>query len=120
MEFCVLYLHGEALLWWWWLEKQKKGEVTWPEFYDEMRKRFGPDELDDPMVVLANLKQNGTIKEYYKDFIKIVHLVEETEKNLISIFLSGLREDLRGKIRQTINYGVSLQTSQCQRSYYCI
>ena len=98
VEFCVFFLQGEALLWWRWLEKQK-GSVTWPEFYEEMILQYGPDDLDDPLAALANLKQTGTVQEYHKSFIRLAHLVDESEKNLISLFLSGLREDLRGKVK---------------------
>ena len=66
VEFCVFYLQGEALLWWRWLEKQKGGSVTWPEFYDEMILQYGPDDLDDPLAALANLKQTGSVQEYHK------------------------------------------------------
>jgi len=55
--------------------------------------QFGPDELDDPMAALANLKQTGTVSEYHKAFIKLTHLVNESEKNLISLSMSGLKED---------------------------
>jgi len=61
--------------------------------------QYGPDELDDPMTTLANFKQTCTVAEYHKAFIKLAHLVEDLEKNLISLFLSGLREDLRGKVK---------------------
>jgi len=64
--------------------------VSWSEFYEEMRPQYGPDELDDPRSALANLKQVGTVQEYHKSFIKLAHLVDDTEKNLISLFLAGL------------------------------
>ena len=95
VEFCC----SGALVWWRWLEKQKGGYVSWPEFYEEMRLQYGPHELDDPMSALANLKQVGTVQEYHKSFIKVAHLVDDTEKNLISLFLAGLKEDLRGKVK---------------------
>ena len=41
----------------------------------------------------------GTVSEFHKSFIKLAHLVEESEKNLISLFLAGLREDLLGKVK---------------------
>ena len=53
------------------------------------------------MIALANLKQSGTIQDYYKSFIRLAHLVEETAKNLISIFLAGLREDLRAQVKMS-------------------
>ena len=58
-----------------------------------------PHELDDPMVALANLKQSGSVQEYYKSFISSPF--DEAEKNLISLFLASLREDLRVKVKMT-------------------
>ena len=86
VEFCVFYLQGEALLWWRWLKKQKKGKVSWIEFYNEILQQYGPNDLDDPMAALANPEQTGTIQKFYKSFIKLSHLVDETEKNLIRLF----------------------------------
>ena len=42
--------------------------VSWPELYEEMVMQFGPDELDDPMTALVNLKQTRTVSEHYKIF----------------------------------------------------
>lgn len=61
--------------------------------------RYGPDELDDPIAALANLKQMVSVSEYHKAFIKLAHMVDEMEKNLISLFLTGLEEDLRMKVK---------------------
>ena len=61
--------------------------------------QFGPDELDDPMVALPNLKQTRTVSEYHKSSIKQAFLVDDSEMNLISLFLAGLREDLREKVK---------------------
>jgi len=86
LDFCVFFLKDEALVWWQWLQKQKGGDVTWPELCEEMRLQFRPDELDDPMTVLANLKQMGSVHDYHKAFIKLAYLVDDTKKNLISLF----------------------------------
>jgi len=68
--------------------KTEMGKVSWLEFHKEIILQYGPDEFEDPL-----------IQEYYKAFIKIAHLVDETEKNLISLFLAGLREDLRAQVK---------------------
>ena len=83
---------------WRWLQKQKGGTVNWYEFCEEMRLQFGPDELEDPLAALANLKQTGTVQEYHQAFIKLAHMVEDSVKNLIILFLVGLREDLCAKV----------------------
>jgi len=75
-----------------------EGLCACPEFYEEMVMQFGSHELDDLMAALANLKQTLTVSEYYKSFIKLAHLVDDSE-NLIRLFLSRLREDLRGKMK---------------------
>jgi len=99
VEFCVFYLRDEALIWWRWLQRQNGGHISWTEFCEEMRLQFGPDELDDPMAALANLKQTGSVQEYHKAFIKVAHLIEVSEKHVINLFLIGLKEDLRAKVK---------------------
>jgi len=49
--------------------KTEGGGVTWPEFYEEMIMQFGPDDLDNPMAALANLKRTETVAEYHKSFM---------------------------------------------------
>ena len=51
------------------------------------------------MTALANLKQVGNARGYYKAFSKIAHLVDTIEKNMISLSLAGLREEPRGKVK---------------------
>ena len=99
VEFCVFYLRNEDLIWWRWLQRQKRGHISWTEFRDEMRLQFGPDELDDPMAALANLKQTGSVQEYHRLFIKVTLLIEVSEKHVISLFLARLKEDLRAKAK---------------------
>ena len=55
--------------------------------------------MDDPLVALANLKQTGSVQDYHKAFIRLAHLIEKIGKKLISLFLSGLRKNLRGKMK---------------------
>ena len=61
--------------------------------------QYGPNKLDDPMTSLANLKQIGSVLEYHKAFIELAHLVKDSEKNLIGLFLTGLKEEIRGKVK---------------------
>ena len=81
------------------MQKQKRGLITWQEFYKEIISQYGSDEHDAPLSALANLKQTGTVIEYHQAFIELGHLVEDTQKNFVSLFLSGLREDLRAKVK---------------------
>jgi len=68
------------------------------------------------LTALANLKQVGNVQEYYKAFIKIAHLVDATEKNMISLSLAGLREELRGKVKlDKLMSMVSAYRSVCAR-----
>jgi len=38
------------------------------------------------MASLANLKYTGKMTEYHKSFIKLAHLVDDSKRNLISLF----------------------------------
>ena len=51
------------------------------------------------MAALANLKQTDNVSEYHKAFIKLAHLVNDSEKKHDQLVLSGLRENLRGKVK---------------------
>ena len=64
-----------------------------------MRLQYDPSELDDPIAALANLKQTGSAQDFHGAFIKPVHLVDATEKILISLFLVRLKEELRGRVK---------------------
>jgi len=98
VDFCVFYLQGEALLWWRWLEKKKEGLFLGQTFMKKCNFKMG---LVIWMIFdcFGYLKQVGNVQEYYKAFIKIAHLVDTTEKKMISLFLAGLREELRGKVK---------------------
>ena len=54
--------------------------MNWRENCEEMRLQFGPDELEDPMATLANLKQTGIEQEYHQAFIKLAYMVEDLRK----------------------------------------
>jgi len=51
-----------------------------------------------------------------KAFINLAHLVDDLEENLISLFMSGLREDLRGKVKMDMPLTmVATYRSACAR-----
>ena len=50
------------------------------------------------MAALANLKQTGAVQEFHGALIKFAHLVDATKRNLISLFLAGLKE-LKGRVK---------------------
>ena len=60
--------------------------------------QYGSDELDDPMTALSNLQQTGTVYEYHKAFIRLAHLVDQTERNLLS-FVVWLERRSEGKVK---------------------
>ena len=70
--------------------------------------QFGPDDLDDPMAALANLKRTGTVSEYHKSFIKLAYLEDDSEKNLISLRAERGFES-EGETGQASNHGGSIQ-----------
>ena len=47
--------------------------------------------------------------DYYKAFINLAHLVEDSEKNIIRLFMSGLKEALdEGEDGHALDHGCSL------------
>lgn len=56
--------------------------------------------LDDPTALLAKLKHETSAAEYYKQFIKISHQVEDISiAPLVSLFLSRLREEIHHSLK---------------------
>ena len=55
--------------------------------------------FDDPFMELKNLKQDGSVKDYYVKFEGILNRVELSEKHVISLFLGGLKMEISAQIR---------------------
>jgi hypothetical protein len=48
--------------------KEEGREVTWDIFQEELWARFGPTECEDFDEALSKVKQEGSLREYQKEF----------------------------------------------------
>ncbi|GKF21207.1 reverse transcriptase [Tanacetum coccineum] len=55
--------------------------------------------LDDPLIELKKLKQDGTVKDYQEKFKELLNMVELDKKHAISLFLEGLKNEISLQIR---------------------
>ena len=93
-----VHLQGDAISWFHWV-KQSVGELTWQQFSRLACSRFGSRKNIDPCSLLAKLAQTGTVREFITEFEKLSNLVPGLlETHLISLFLSGLRADIRAGV----------------------
>jgi len=51
--------------------KEEDGEVTWDIFQEELWARFGPTECEDFDEALSKVKQEGSLREYQKEFERL-------------------------------------------------
>ncbi|GKV16494.1 hypothetical protein SLEP1_g27127 [Rubroshorea leprosula] len=57
--------------------------------------RFFKGEMQDPIISWKNLSQMGSVNEYQKDFERIRVRVKCNEKQVVSMFVGGLKEKLQ-------------------------
>uniref|UniRef100_A0A0A9DEA6 Retrotransposon gag domain-containing protein n=1 Tax=Arundo donax TaxID=35708 RepID=A0A0A9DEA6_ARUDO len=101
-RLAALNFTGAAALWLQTLEL--RGQVTsWSVLCSVVFDRFDRDQYQTCLRELDNLKQEGTIAEYYHKFEQLAHniLLYNTSFDstyLVTRFLGGLREDIRAPI----------------------
>ncbi|KAK1327086.1 hypothetical protein QJS10_CPA01g00010 [Acorus calamus] len=94
-----VHLQGDAIPWYHWL-KQSIGLLTWQQFSRAICARFGSRQHIDPCSSLSKLSQTDTVREFITEFEKLVNLVPGMlESHQVSIFLSGLRANIRAGVR---------------------
>nr|GEX48115.1 hypothetical protein [Tanacetum cinerariifolium] len=98
MELVSMHVYDKALIW----HQQfciRFGEnCPWELYEKEVLKRFGTV-LEDPLMELKKLKQEGTVKDYQEKFEELLNIVELDEKHAISLFLGGLKNEISMQIR---------------------
>ncbi|XP_071716761.1 uncharacterized protein [Rutidosis leptorrhynchoides] len=55
--------------------------------------------LKDPLAELKNLRQTGTLQEYYDEFERLLNKVKISNKHAISLFLAGLQKEIELQVR---------------------
>lgn len=98
-----LYVDGHAALW---LQayRQLHSQVTWNRFCQAVIEEFGPDEFEDQMHKLLQLRQLGSVTEYRVQFeVYMYHLLALdptlSTKFFVTQFVLGLKDELRAAVR---------------------
>jgi hypothetical protein len=92
------HMEGEALIWFQDADESDQFP-TWNAFVQAMLTRFGLV-YDDPMEALMRLCQSSSVVDYTAQFEALSNrLCGIFEKNCLSCFLNGLKEDIRLPIR---------------------
>lgn len=103
VSLASFHLQGEANQWWQWLRrsyKEEDKEVTWDIFQEELWARFGPTECKDFDEALSKVKQEGSLREYQKEFERLGNRVHGwPQKALVGTFMGGLKPEIADGIR---------------------
>lgn len=98
-----LYVDGHAALW---LQayRQLNVQVPWHRFCQAVIEEFGPDEFEDQMHKLLQLRQSGTVTEYRLQFEVYMYQLLALDPSLstkffVTQFVLGLKDELRAAVR---------------------
>ncbi|XP_035545954.1 uncharacterized protein LOC118348438 [Juglans regia] len=93
------HMDDEALVWF--QDASEAGTfLSWEDFIKAVQIRFGSTPYDDPMESLTRLKQVSTVNDYKYEFEILSNRIRGlSEKNKLSCFLSGLRDEIRLPVR---------------------
>ncbi|KAL1199501.1 hypothetical protein V5N11_008721 [Cardamine amara subsp. amara] len=92
-------MEGDALHWLQWLRQQNPA-LTWPNLKVELMEQFGGDITASPCEQLAALRQYNSVDDFVNEFRARAAQIPNLDPQLqLGIFLNGLKEDIRVKIR---------------------
>ena len=113
------HMDGEALIWF--QDAEEAGLFTsWEAFVKVLQIRFGNIAYDDPMEALTRLRQNGSVTVYKGQFESLSNQITGlSEKNKLSCFLSGLKDEVRLPIRMfnPVNLNAAFGLAKIQEEY---
>ena len=90
-----LNMNADALEWYQWYMEYKP-KASWEDFVAAMDSRFGPPRSEDYAGKLSKLRQTSTVIQYQQEFQRLSNRVRGlSEAYLISLYLSGLRDEIR-------------------------
>ena len=98
IQMAAMHVYDRALTWHEQFIKRYGEESSWELYEEEVLKRFGMA-FDDPLVELKNLKQTASVQSYQDLFEGLLNKVELTQKQAISMFLGGLKDEVFMPIR---------------------
>lgn len=101
VRMASLHLEGRALVWHqnYMRYKGNQGVLQWEEYIHALSIRFGEALYLDPIAELKQLEQVGTLETYLDKFDEILNRLDLCEDYAVSLFLSGLKEEIRYPVR---------------------
>lgn len=113
LEEAVLYLNGRTKAWYF-SYQLSQGNVRWPEFCEEICKRFQDADNNKFNLIgeFKKIQQRGTINEYLEKFedLKAWVLIRSPtipEEFFLEFFVEGLKEDIRHTVKMLNPYNLS-------------
>nr|GEU89675.1 gypsy/Ty3 retroelement polyprotein [Tanacetum cinerariifolium] len=98
IQLASMHRFDASLVWYQQYVKKYPDNTPWEHFEVEVVKRFGVL-YDDPIVELKNLKQTGSVQTYQEAFKALLNRVDLPELVVMSIFIGGLKPEVRTLIR---------------------
>ncbi|GJZ67421.1 retrotransposon-related protein [Tanacetum coccineum] len=92
-----------------------------PKFEESVKNRFGPSKYENPQGALSKLLQLGTVKEYQREFKKLMNRVTHIPKTLlISFYVSGLKLHIQRNVgvQDHVAMGTLLQLARITESSF--
>ncbi|KAL5823102.1 hypothetical protein ACOSQ4_021002 [Xanthoceras sorbifolium] len=98
LRIVSFHLEGRASAWYQWM-KANDLLTTWADFLQNLKFRFGSSLYEDHQGNLSKLTQKSTVAEFQTEFEDLMNKVTGiSEPLLISIFITGLRSDIRREL----------------------
>ncbi|KZV19421.1 hypothetical protein F511_08762 [Dorcoceras hygrometricum] len=100
LKIAHICMEGTAVHWFQWARSRNKN-WSWERFAEELVNRYSGRKATNPFELLASLKQEGrSVDEYIEEFeVLIAQVGDLPELQCMGYFLSGLREELRLRLR---------------------
>ncbi|KAE8675396.1 C2H2 and C2HC zinc fingers superfamily protein, putative isoform 1 [Hibiscus syriacus] len=103
VELATMYLTGKAEVWFDGYIMQKH-HVTWHEFEADLCHRFSDRTFSDIVEEFTKLTQKGSVEDYQEKFEELQpHMLLQnptlTEEFFVSLFISGLRDDIKHRVK---------------------
>lgn len=81
ISIASFHLEGRALQWYRWMNKT--GAIDgWKDFTHALHERSGPSGFEDPIGLLAKLRQNSSVQEYQEQFEGLANRIEGLSESL--------------------------------------
>jgi hypothetical protein len=114
-------MEGNAAIW---LQafRQRHDLGQWPQFITAVEAEFGANDQRQSTKALLNLKQQGTVDEYYREFQELVYLItmynpHYDEHFFVTQLINGLKTELRSMVEAQVpdTFECALQLARVQQ-----